>query len=714
MNQKYIKFTIYIVLIVLLNFVSDTLFFRVDLTKNKMFSISDASKDLVKNLSVPLTIKVFFTPDLPAPHNNTERYLRDLLEEYSSHGNSNFNYQFLNVSAKKEQTLSSIGNQSIAESYDIKPSGIRIIEEDEESIKYAYRGLVLINGDMIERIPVVDSTEGLEYKITMAIRRLNNKISVLSSIDGKIDVKLYMSDSLIKMAPFLQISDISKAPETLKVAVEKLNRKYFNKINFKYINPSKESSPELDAEIKKNGIFSIAWEAIPQKGIEKGTGSMGMVIGYKGKKITVPVLESVRIPLFDVTQYKYNLKQTIEFLPDYLEAVVDINQKIGFLSSHSGHTLQQTRSRQKKSFDVFNMLLSSNYTVQEVDITKDRINENLKCLIIADPAKKFTQYELYQIDQALMRGTNLAFFMDPFKQAPVTRQMQMMGKRSNFVPVDTGLGKLLKHYGVTVESSYVMDENCYKPVDPRQGQLKLYYIPIIESENINSNLPFMKDLKGLVTMQAAPVIVSEAKRKDPKVKVFSLFTTSKKSWDVKKNFNLDNPKAIRIPQSAATKGKKDMAFILEGEFESYFKGKKIPVKKTSEKEAKKFKKQGVKNIKAEPGKDFIAKRSHGKIFVMGTSKMLENNLIDREGQSPNSIFVMNVIDSLNDLESIAVMRAKKKGYNPISKTDYLTKSFFKGLNIVGLPILIVIFGGVVWLKRSGRKRAIKKEFSRDI
>ena len=128
MNRKYIKFTIYFVIIVLLNFVSDTLFLRVDLTKNQMFSISDASKDLVKNLSVPLTIKVFFTSDLPAPHNNTERYLRDLLEEYSSQGNRNFNYQFLNVSAKKEQTLSSIGNQSIAESYDIKPSGIRIIE----------------------------------------------------------------------------------------------------------------------------------------------------------------------------------------------------------------------------------------------------------------------------------------------------------------------------------------------------------------------------------------------------------------------------------------------------------------------------------------------------------------------------------------------------------------------------------------------------------
>jgi len=93
-SGRYVKFFIYLVTIVLINVVGISLFFRVDLTKNKIYSISDASKMVVSTLSEPLTINVFFTKNLPAPHNNTEQYLHDLLEEYSAYGNQYFNYRF--------------------------------------------------------------------------------------------------------------------------------------------------------------------------------------------------------------------------------------------------------------------------------------------------------------------------------------------------------------------------------------------------------------------------------------------------------------------------------------------------------------------------------------------------------------------------------------------------------------------------------------------
>ncbi|MCP4163603.1 MAG: ABC transporter permease [Deltaproteobacteria bacterium] len=713
MNQRYIKLLIYFILIVLLNITSDTMFVRVDLTKSKMFSISDFSKDIVSKLAEPLTIKVFFTPDLPAPHNNTERYLRDLLEEYASHGNRNFNYQFLSVSAKKDASLTSMGNQTIAESYDIKASGIRTIDEDEEKIKYAYRGLVLINGDIIEKIPVIESTDGLEYKITMAIKKLNNKISVISKLDGKIDVKLYMSDSLIKMAPLFGIDDISNVPEIIENEIEKLNSKYFNKIRYKYINPSKETTPEIVKEIKENNIFNRSWPDIPEKKIKSGRGAMGIVVSYKDKKITIPVLEAIDIPIVG-TQIRLNLQHTREFLPDYLEAVIDINQNIGFLTSHSGSTLTQQRGRgntnpKKNSLDVFNLLLSGNYTVKEVDLKQGNINESLKCLIIADPTVKFSDYELFQIDQALMRGTNLAFFIDPFKEVPASRQMQMMGKKTDFRHIDTGLEKLLKHYGITVNTSYVMDESCYKRVDPQHGVINFYFVPVIR--NLNKNLPFMKDLKGLVTMQAAQVTISEKARKSKNKKVFKLFSSSEKSWEVKENINLDNPKAIKIPDSESEKGKKGLAYMLEGEFESYFNGKDIPLKKVNEKDVKKVKESKLK-ISSGSKSGFIQKRAQGKIFVIGTSKVLANNLLDQEGTAPNSIFIMNVLDAMNDLEGIAAIRGKKQGYNPIEKTDYITKSFLKGFNIAGLPILVVLFGGIVWVRRSARKKKIKKTYSK--
>jgi len=61
-------------------------------------------------------------------------------------------------------------NQDLAKNYGIYPLQIRIIKGDEVKFQRAYMGLVLIHGDIIERIPNITSTDRLEYKITTAIK----------------------------------------------------------------------------------------------------------------------------------------------------------------------------------------------------------------------------------------------------------------------------------------------------------------------------------------------------------------------------------------------------------------------------------------------------------------------------------------------------------------------------------------------------------------
>jgi ABC-type uncharacterized transport system involved in gliding motility auxiliary subunit len=52
---KYLKFFIYVIAVVLINLAGITLFFRGDLTADNIYSISDASREVVKTLSEPLT-----------------------------------------------------------------------------------------------------------------------------------------------------------------------------------------------------------------------------------------------------------------------------------------------------------------------------------------------------------------------------------------------------------------------------------------------------------------------------------------------------------------------------------------------------------------------------------------------------------------------------------------------------------------------------------
>ena len=145
-KEHYLKFILYIAVIVLVNIVGLTLFFRADLTKNGIYSLSDASKKAVATLSEPLSINVFFTKDLPAPHNNTERYLRDLLVEYAASAGRQFNYTFYNVSSEQgDLTKQADDNREIAKDYGLQPVQIRVMENDELKFKNAFDFYMIVN-----------------------------------------------------------------------------------------------------------------------------------------------------------------------------------------------------------------------------------------------------------------------------------------------------------------------------------------------------------------------------------------------------------------------------------------------------------------------------------------------------------------------------------------------------------------------------------------
>ncbi len=193
-QKRYGKFAVYIAAIVLINLVAATLFFRLDLTSNKVYSLSKVSRNVVSTLKEPLTINVFFTSNLPSPYNTVEQYIKDMLGEYALNANTYFNYRFYDVSAEGEiDAARTEENRKLAQNYGINPVQIQVVEKDEMKFKKAYMGLVLIHGDMVERIPTITSTDGLEYKLTTAIQRLNNKISALLNLKDKVKVRLYIS-----------------------------------------------------------------------------------------------------------------------------------------------------------------------------------------------------------------------------------------------------------------------------------------------------------------------------------------------------------------------------------------------------------------------------------------------------------------------------------------------------------------------------------------
>jgi hypothetical protein len=233
----------------------------------------------------------------------------------------------------------------------------------------------------------------------------------------------------------------------------------------------------------------------------------------------------------------------------------------------------------------------------------------------------------------------------------------------------------------------------------------------------------------------------EDRLKEGDIKAYRVFSSSAKSWEMRGRINL-NPELIRPPQSKDEFQSYPLAYLLEGGFSSYFTGKPLPVKKTAppdagddaktgaageakppvEKEgnpegasaaapqAQAEKKPESAPVPVESEGAFISRGKPGHIFIMASSEMLTDNVIDAQGQGADAVFILNVIDALNGRGDIAVLRGKRQDFNPLQPIGAGAKTAVKAFNIAGLPILVVLFGVAVWFRRMSRKRRIQEMF----
>jgi ABC-type uncharacterized transport system involved in gliding motility auxiliary subunit len=719
---KYVKFILYVAVVVLINVAGLTLFFRADLTKNNVYSISEASRRVVSTLSEPLTINVFFTKNLPAPHNNTERYLHDLLREYANYANRYFNYRFYDVSPDEgDITKDAKENQTLARNYGIFPIQIQAIEKDEVKFQKAYMGLVILHGDLMERIPTVTTTDGLEYKLTTAMLKLKNKISALLSLNDKIRVRLFLSSSMNAVAPLMRLNTLPRLPETLEGMVKKLNEKHYGKLHFEYGDPSKDQ--RFAEEARRLNLMNLKWPSLSDGKIEAGEGTVGLVLQHGEKTVTIPFLRAIRLPLLG-TQYEMADGSRLEdMISENVESLIDINEDLGFLASHnaldlSGASSDQRGRDQREGTKHFRSLVSKGYALKPVNLKEEALAESFDCLVLAGPTETFSDYELFEIDQFLMKGKSLAILLDRLHEVAPPGQQGAPAQAPRIVPLDTGLEKLLSHYGIQIKKSYVMDENCFKQRMPAQfggGERPIYFAPLIKNELINHDLGFMKHIKGLVVLKVSPLEIDNKRVQDLGLKVHRLFSSSEKSWEMADRISL-NPMMLQPPPAGQARKSFPLAYMIEGSFESYFAGKGIPEKPEAKADPEQ-KEPGEEQAGADLSKierkgEFLSRGRPGKIFVIASSEILKDNMVDEEGRGPNSMFILNVVDYLNGREDIALMRSKEQRFNPLSETKGGTRTFLKAFSIAGLPILVILFGLGVWFRRHSRKRNIQMMFGK--
>ena len=82
-------------ILIVVNFFSYKLFMRLDLTENKIFSISDATKNTMRQLDDVVNIKAYFSSTLPSQVLSLRQEVKDVLDEYQAYSNGKVKVEFI-------------------------------------------------------------------------------------------------------------------------------------------------------------------------------------------------------------------------------------------------------------------------------------------------------------------------------------------------------------------------------------------------------------------------------------------------------------------------------------------------------------------------------------------------------------------------------------------------------------------------------------------
>ncbi len=167
MNKRtlQIRILLMVVIALLVGFLSTRFNMRLDFTGDKRYTLSKATRNILKSIDEPVTVTAYFSTKLPPNVAETKNDFRDLLVEYASRSGGNLVYEFIDPTENEEL-------EREAQMAGIQMVMINVREKDEVKQQKAYLGAVLRKGEQKEVIPFLQPGAAMEYALSSNIKKL--------------------------------------------------------------------------------------------------------------------------------------------------------------------------------------------------------------------------------------------------------------------------------------------------------------------------------------------------------------------------------------------------------------------------------------------------------------------------------------------------------------------------------------------------------------
>jgi len=518
---------------------------------------------------------------------------------------------------------------------------------------------------------------------------------MLSQMDDIIYVRVYLDG---KGLP----PDYAELSSKTREFLDEL-RAYSDNIEYEFIDPAKGKDPrELNAiygELYKKGLTPQQIQTMEVDGVRTRFIVPGAIISYQQQEVPVQLLDSddglIRnnndVIKYSIEKLEYNITNAIRRITRQQRA------SVAFLKGHGElYNIDVLKAAISiAQFYVVDSVTLDNKisSIFDVEVTDSTGNYKIKgnkydLLIIAKPTKSFGNYEKYLIDQFVMRGGRLLWYVDP-----VIAEMDSLTNYAEMpsLPRELNLEDMFFRYGVRMNTNLLQDLNALAiPVGSGnvggQAQYKFtpwYYFPIITpfiDHPIVKNLNVLRtefissiDTIGSMSNLTKTVLLTTS----PTTKVVN--TPSFISLEtLKRRANVREYNKSHIPVSV----------LIEGEFKSVFSG---------------IEGQYVQEL------GHITTSKPTKMIYVADGDMIKNQLstdgyayplgYDRytDQSFGNRNFLLNAVNYLCDDEEILQVRSKDFKMRLLDKNKILKeKSVWQMFNLL-LPLMMVLVLGIIFL-----------------
>lgn len=481
-------------------------------------------------------------------------------------------------------------------------------------------------------------------------------------------------------------------------------RKVNSNITFQLDNPTDGNADEVkqrQEELAKDQVYPTNLR------VREGTETQNKLIypyalvHYGNKMIPVNLLENA--PEFD---QETNLNNSIALLEYKLANAIDKIQKadkpiVAFTTGHGELSRDQTQG--------FEAILRDYYQVGRLHLDSIiSISQEIAVVIVARPTGPFSEKEKFVLDQYIMNGGKVMFFIEPLRLS-----LDSVAKYPNYIPqaYELNLDDMFFKYGCRINSELVLDLECSRipqviGMSGGKPQIELfpwYYHPLISPDQDH---PATKNIDRVNLL--SPTTIDTLKTKN-KVNKYPILQTSEytRTQLIPVRISFDILKHEPDP-AKYDKGPKTVGLFLEGEFTSLFENRV-----TRENE----------EVLASIGAEFKESSEMTRIMVVTDGDLPRNHFDPSNGRSRplgfnkwenftfkgNQDLLLNSMEYLLNPEGILNSRAKDvklRLLNTVrSKEEMAYWQFFN----LGIPLIFIALFGVLF--NYTRRRRYTKQTS---